>query len=480
MPISRAPITGSVPMPDGAAFTAARLIFRLSATDSEDDAAIPASEVSVALTGAAIPAGFAVWRNTEGVAATTYEVSLDAQFEVVAGVSVRRRIVLGNVQIGAAASYDIGALLRNPVPPNAGWNVNLDPAEYAALQASLAASLRLENATISVTVGGAPGPLNFATIGAAIQYLSRVVPLSDMDDVQGTILIKSGWTAQEQVLIEGLNLGWVSIRSEDATVPVLESALTANDAFEAPGVFPFLSARNGASCPRIKTKFVCTPDGLNRNTVGLLLRGATYTDNLNQDMPPWSHGLSGFWENCTVQSGSTAFLAFKDFSDARRICLRSAHQSGVSLISCRAVGAVEQAVSARNGSKINILNISHETAGAVVTTARLDPAGLVDSLNDLRVTTGGILSISTGTIGGISQAANVATAAGMILDERATVTVVPGIIAPQTYTVATVPSAAAFVGDLIYVSNGAAGLPILAFSDGTNWLRVDTRAAISV
>lgn len=47
------------------------------------------------------------------------------------------------------------------------------------------------------------------------------------------------------------------------------------------------------------------------------------------------------------------------------------------------------------------------------------------------------------------------------------------------YTVATVPDAATNVGVMIYVSNGAAGLPIMAFSDGSNWLRCDTRAAIS-
>lgn len=54
-----------------------------------------------------------------------------------------------------------------------------------------------------------------------------------------------------------------------------------------------------------------------------------------------------------------------------------------------------------------------------------------------------------------------------------------GEIQLNSYTVATVPSAAANPRDLIYVSNGAAGSPVLAFSNGTNWLRVDTLAAIS-
>lgn len=50
----------------------------------------------------------------------------------------------------------------------------------------------------------------------------------------------------------------------------------------------------------------------------------------------------------------------------------------------------------------------------------------------------------------------------------------------STYTVATVPTASEFTGAIIYVSNGAAGSPIVAFSDGTNWLRTDTRAAVAI
>lgn len=46
-----------------------------------------------------------------------------------------------------------------------------------------------------------------------------------------------------------------------------------------------------------------------------------------------------------------------------------------------------------------------------------------------------------------------------------------------TFTVATAPSAS--TGSVAYFSNGAAGSPVLAFYNGTNWLRVDTLAAIS-
>jgi hypothetical protein len=34
-------------------------------------------------------------------------------------------------------------------------------------------------------------------------------------------------------------------------------------------------------------------------------------------------------------------------------------------------------------------------------------------------------------------------------------------------------------GNLVYVSNGASGNAVYAFSDGTSWLRVDTRVAVA-
>ena len=57
---------------------------------------------------------------------------------------------------------------------------------------------------------------------------------------------------------------------------------------------------------------------------------------------------------------------------------------------------------------------------------------------------------------------------------------VVGAVKVPTYTVATAPSAAtAGAGTVVYVSNGAAGSAILAFSDGTNWKRSDTGGTIA-
>ena len=47
----------------------------------------------------------------------------------------------------------------------------------------------------------------------------------------------------------------------------------------------------------------------------------------------------------------------------------------------------------------------------------------------------------------------------------------------QPFTVATAPDASQYpAGTIIFVSDGVAGSPGLAFSDGTNWKRADTPA----
>lgn len=45
-----------------------------------------------------------------------------------------------------------------------------------------------------------------------------------------------------------------------------------------------------------------------------------------------------------------------------------------------------------------------------------------------------------------------------------------GSIDLPTYTVATAPAATALTGTIIYVSNGLAGAPCVAVSNGTNWI----------
>jgi len=58
-------------------------------------------------------------------------------------------------------------------------------------------------------------------------------------------------------------------------------------------------------------------------------------------------------------------------------------------------------------------------------------------------------------------------------------TYLDGVLRVGTYAVSGVPSASALSGYWIHTTDGWAGNPGPAFSDGTNWLRFDTGAAIA-
>lgn len=141
MPISTVPVTGSVLPPDGSTLAAGEVVFTLSAPDTEDGIVI-ARETIATLDEGALPDGFELWRNTAGIRGTYYKVDLRAiinQGTNGDGQTIYTRKVyrLGLVQVGDDASFTLADLLDNPVPDEPGWNVNLDPGEYAALQAQL-------------------------------------------------------------------------------------------------------------------------------------------------------------------------------------------------------------------------------------------------------------------------------------------------------------------------------------------------------
>lgn len=73
---------------------------------------------------------------------------------------------------------------------------------------------------------------------------------------------------------------------------------------------------------------------------------------------------------------------------------------------------------------------------------------------------------------GMSFRAAILSLNTMLAELFTAVTPVEGPVAVPTYTVETLPDSIA--STIIYVSDGAAGAPILAFGDGTIWRRSDT------
>ncbi len=67
---------------------------------------------------------------------------------------------------------------------------------------------------------------------------------------------------------------------------------------------------------------------------------------------------------------------------------------------------------------------------------------------------------------------------GNVSDDERLDDIEAGAVLP-TFTVATLPAAATNEGRLVRCSNGAAGSPCLAISDGTNWLRIALGTAVA-
>lgn len=59
-------------------------------------------------------------------------------------------------------------------------------------------------------------------------------------------------------------------------------------------------------------------------------------------------------------------------------------------------------------------------------------------------------------------------------------TALASAVTMDSYAVAGLPAASAHTGKLVHCSNGAAGQPCLAYSNGTSWVRIVFGAAVNV
>lgn len=62
------------------------------------------------------------------------------------------------------------------------------------------------------------------------------------------------------------------------------------------------------------------------------------------------------------------------------------------------------------------------------------------------------------------------TFSGPVQSDNGFIGALTGAVQLPAYTVATAPAAAGLTGTIIYVSNGLAGAPTVAVSNGTNWI----------
>lgn len=134
MPFPKAPITGSVVLPDGQAAAGLVLTFHLSQTDTSEGFVVLPAAVVVVMNGTDLPVGVELYRNTAGLRGTITVCTAEWVDETPTG-RVRRGSRLGQFQVGDDAGYNLADLLDQVIPEDlgAGWYQTITQGEANAV-----------------------------------------------------------------------------------------------------------------------------------------------------------------------------------------------------------------------------------------------------------------------------------------------------------------------------------------------------------
>lgn len=213
-------------------------------------------------------------------------------------------------------------LHRNPSSDQIQAAINELASDIAAQSATNAVVANVAE-TVTVGAGG-----DFSTISAAIASLSRKHAAFVNGGFVATISLLSGFTLTEQLVFQGVDLGWITITSVDAEVPVpSENIPSGQGAFYAVGLatipkigcfFRYVTDNDGRATPALRGF-----DILHGSTIQFTVQTAGFGDDVGAKkcnrLLQVAHGSI-----CIATSG----LSLKDGND---IGLRA---SNASLVSC--------------------------------------------------------------------------------------------------------------------------------------------------
>jgi len=145
--------------------------------------------------------------------------------------------------------------------------LNIEGEVFVPSGANFSGVVEKQSSNITVNVGAGQ---TYTTINQALEYLSGFYPLYKTAGVTATINLKAGFVMNEQVLVSGLNLGWITIVGEDAETIITHTALTT--AFN--GHYPAFGVDKGGTSPVIGQLFRFNVEKVGGNKHGLMTLGA--------------------------------------------------------------------------------------------------------------------------------------------------------------------------------------------------------------
>ena len=302
-------------------------------------------------------------------------------------------------------------------------------------------SVPLKSTNITVNVGTGQ---TYTTINQALEYLSGFYPMYKQSGITATINLKAGFVMAEQVLVSGIDLGWITIVGEDAETIITHTALTT--AFYGSN-YPVFGVDKGGTSPVIGQLFRFNVEKVGGNKHGLMTLGAGSSADVLADKGFIGAGAYGIFAhsgstinanntNCSnagaygifAHSGSTINAVSANCSNAGTTGICAYSGATISAVSANCSNAGAYGIFAHSGSTINANNTNCSNAGAYgIFAANSSTISAVSAIVQNQTTGNARVLVSAGstinvygidatggTVPVFSQAVNTLTGSGII------------------------------------------------------------------
>jgi hypothetical protein len=294
-------------------------------------------------------------------------------------------------------------------------NVNSEPSDSSSNWREVGKNTA-NSITVTVGAGG-----DYPTINAALNDLSKLTPIYKNTGVIATVHLLAGFVMAEQVIVRGVDLGWITITGADAQTVIDHTALTINatttDYVESS--FPAFCATRGGSLPTIGQLFAFSAANVGGSKDGISAWGVGSRADVLAGCGVRLAGRHGFF----ASGGSTINAEGANASGAGDVGILAARGSTINAEGTNASGAGDVGILAARGSTVNAQDANASGAGkdgilaARGSTINAEGAnarkGAVDSSTDFVVSSGSTIA-ANGATGGTVIAANTVTASGII------------------------------------------------------------------
>ena len=214
-------------------------------------------------------------------------------------------------------------------------------------------SVPLKSTNITVNVGAGQA---YTTINQALEYLSGFYPMYKKSGVTATINLKAGFVMAEQVLVSGIDLGWIIIVGEDAETIITHTALTTG--FN--GSYPAFGVDKGGTSPIIGQLFRFNVEKVGGDKPGLMAFGAGSSANVLTGKGFIGAGSTGIF----ATDGSTINARNANCSNAGANGIVAGEGSTINAQGANCSNAGDIGILAYASSTINARNANCSNAGA--------------------------------------------------------------------------------------------------------------------